>query len=158
MLQEEKRISKIKTEDVVEPSWFQKRLSNLKDTLLTRCLEIRSAELIESYTALSKRFNSTLAGKAPFSLGSFYGTSLSEQSIKGYLRDFNAFLNRGGGDPMMLEFGLEQAPSIRRFIKKLDDLAYIFDETTNPESPGAPNIWIIEPEFRVNRKLSLIHI
>lgn len=145
-------ISKIKTEDVVEPSWFQKRLSNLKDTLLTRCLEIRSTELIERYTALSKRFNSTLAGKAPFSLGSFYGTSLSEQSIKGYLRDFNAFLNRGGGDPMMLKFGFEQEPSIRRFIKKLDDLAYIFDETTNSENPGAPNIWIIEPEFRVNRK------
>ena len=77
---------------------------------------------------------------------------LSEQSIKGYLRDFNAFLNRGGGDPMMLKFGFEQEPSIRRFIKKLDDLAYIFDETTNSENPGAPNIWIIEPEFRVNRK------
>ena len=132
-------------------SWFTDRLKRLKTSLNARCVYIRSRDLSNTYAALSRRFNETLSGKAPFSLGSFYGSSLSESVVKSYLKDFDRFLNSGGGDPMLMNFTEGKGTAERRFINRMDKVAFIFNQAENLEDPKAPNIWMIEPQFRVNK-------
>ena len=132
-------------------SWFTDRLKRLKTSLTARCVFIRSRDLSNTYAALSRRFNETLSGKAPFSLGSFYGSSVSESVVKSYLKDFDRFLNNGGGDPMLMNFTEDKGQAERRFIDRMDKVAFIFNQAENLEDPKAPNMWMIEPQFRVNQ-------
>ena len=136
---------------LINTSWFGTRLIDLHVGMVDRCKSIQTASLATSYEVLSNKFNEVLAGKSPFSLGSFYGKSVSAQTIHTYLKEFNQFMNLGGGDPLMFLDDKNSRP-MSNFITKMDKLSYAFDQASSGENTQDPHIWTLEPEFRINRE------
>ena len=52
---------------------------------------------------------------------------------------------------MLMNFTEDKGKAELRFINRLDKVAFIFNQAENLEDPKAPNIWMIEPQFRVNQ-------
>ncbi len=144
-------IEPMQVENPTDVSWFEERLINLHEGMINRCEMIQMASLVSSYKDLSDNFNKVLAGNQPFSLGSFYGKSVSAQTIQSYFLQFNNFMNLGGGDPLMF-WPEEDRNPIDNFITKMDKAAYVFAQALNPDEIEAAPSWTLEPEFRVNRE------
>ena len=132
-------------------TWFASQTAILKNDMKFRCDNLRLTQLAQGYKDLSKRFNSTLSGKAPFSLGSFYGSPASKTAIQDFFDDFNLFMNAGGGDPLLTSNNSETSTKLQTFFTRMDRAVGVFKQATDPGDPDSPLTWNIEPSFRVNR-------
>lgn len=132
-------------------TWFASQTAILKNDMKVRCDNLRLTQLAQGYSDLSKQFNSTLSGKAPFSLGSFYGSPASTTAIQTFFDDFNLFMDAGGGDPILTSNNSENSKKLETFFTRMDRAAVVFKQATDPGAPESPLTWNIEPSFRVNK-------
>lgn len=132
-------------------TWFASQMVTLKINMAARCDRLLTLRLAQNYQDLSKQFNATLSDKAPFSRGSFFGPPASTISIQSFFKDFNLFMNAGGGDPILTISDTTSSKELQTFFTRADRAADVFKQASDPGDPEAPLIWNIEPAFRVNR-------
>jgi type VI secretion system protein ImpL len=122
--------------------FFSERLVSLQASLSSRCRDLRSGEIRESWTRMAEAFNRELAGRAPFRAagGSERPPADADEAVA-VLRSYERVTRLMGNTPV--------SPAVRRFDEQMERVR-AFMAPLAPVEEGVAAGYDVAVEFRAN--------